>query len=332
MREILRSKRKIGGVLLACLLAALLCVPALAADDEGDYPGDFDYRGELDPETGYAQGTDFDTAEKRVSISAGMQYDRETGLFVFAAGNGAELSCSAADGMTVTDKVTLQSSGSLSPTVYRNGKIVDLSSPDALSAPGDYVVYAGSEAGSRLCGFTIIPKTTNHVHNDTVPEGFLIRGATLDAEDTSYSRYYVDLEAEGHYRVSYRCPAAARDYVLDVVIDRTPPEILLSGSVGRDGRVHSAVTISGLREGDSISVTHDGSPEPFTVKDGSGTLTDTGAYSVVVWDGAGNSVSFDFTIMLYLNMNSIIFILMAIAIVASVFIYAAWKRRSLKVR
>ena len=49
-------------------------------------------------------------------------------------------------------------------------------------------------------------------------------------------------------------------------------------------------------------------------------------------DPAGNTVSYDFTIMLYLNTNSILFILLLAAIVASVFVYAWWKRKSLKVR
>ena len=315
---------------LACLLLALLCTPARATG--GDYQGDFDYQGVVDPETGYAPGHTQAAAEKRVSLGDGMQYDRDTGMFVFSAGNGAELSCSAAEGMVVTDTVTLTSSGSLAPTVYRNGEIVDLSEPGALGVPGDYVVYAGAEAGSRICGFTVVKKTTNYIYNYTVPEGFLIRSVKVDGNDVVFSRYFVDMEPEGHYVVVYRCPAAEREYTLDVTIDRTPPEILLAGNVGRDGRVHSAVEISGLAEGDTISVVHDGSPEKLTITEGKATLKDTGAYSVVVRDAAGNTVSYEFTIMLYLNTNSVIFILLVIAVVASAFFYAMWKRKRLKVR
>ena len=330
MRGNMRRKRNIVVFPLVCLLLVLLCVPAWAAD--GDYQGDFDYQGVIDPETGYAPGNAQTAAEKRVSISADMQYDRDAGMYVFTAGSGAELYCSAAEGMVVTEAVTLRSSGSLAPTVYRNGELIDPTAPDALGVPGDYVVYAGAEAGSRLCGFTVVKKTTNYIYNYTVPEGFLLRSVKVDGNDAVYSRYYVDMEPEGHYVITYRCPAAEREYTLDVVIDRTPPEIVLAGNVGRDGRVHSAVEISGLAVGDTISVVHDGSPETLPVTDGKATLTDTGAYTVTVRDAAGNSVSYEFTIMLYLNTNSIIFILLVIAVVASAFIYALWKRKRLKVR
>ena len=332
MRSAFRAKGKLPALIAAALLLwTCLALPAAAA--EGDaFQGNFDYSGTIDPETGYPRGETVVSYDGRTVVSAAMAYDSVRGMFVYPLEDGTELFCSAADGMILTDRVTIQYSGSQVLTVYRNGEVLDLAGAWELSEPGSYVITQGTQSGTRVCGFTLVPKETNLIHNYSVPEGFLIRGATLDGNETEFSRYYVDMEREGSYRIDYRCPAADRDYALEVRIDRTPPELLLKGSVRRDGKVHSAVEISGLSEGDSISVEHDGTPQKLQINNGALTLTDTGAYSVTVSDAAGNTVSYDFTIMLYLNTNSILFLLLVAAIVCSVFVYAWWKRKSLKVR
>ena len=311
MRSAFRAKGKLPALIAAALLLwTCLALPAAAA--EGDaFQGNFDYSGTIDPETGYPRGETVVSYDGRTAVSAAMAFDSVRGMFVYPLEDGTELFCSAADGMILTDRVTIQYSGSQVLTVYRNGEVLDLAGAWELGEPGSYVITQGTQSGTRVCGFTLVPKETNLIHNYSVPEGFLIRGATLDGNETEFSRYYVDLE---------------------VRIDRAPPELLLKGSVRRDGKVHSAVEISGLSEGDSISVEHDGTPQKLQINNGALTLTDTGAYSVTVSDAAGNTVSYDFTIMLYLNANSILFILLLVGIVASVFIYAWWKRKSLKVR
>ena len=95
--------------------------------------------------------------------------------------------------------------------------------------------------------------------------------------------------------------------------------------------MHSAVQVLGLEPGDALYVTRDGTAMRMTSVDDV-VLTETGAYTVTAADAAGNAVSYDFTIMLYLNTNAVVFILLFVAVVASVFIYAIWKRKSLKVR
>ncbi len=304
----------------------LLTLPAHAAGGEDI----FSYSGELDPETGTAAGVSSATEEGQ-AVSRGMSYDSARERFIYSLTDGTKLYCSAADGMVVTGRVTLDYSGPSSLIVYRNGETVELESGE-ITDPGVYAVAVGADTAARVCTFTILGASTNMIHAYTVPEGFLLRGVELDGEEIEYSRYTVDMEQEGQYLIRYRCPSIDRDYTLNVVIDRTPPELLLSGSVGRDGRVHSAVEISGLEAGDTLSVTLDGEPLRLMLDDGRGTLKDTGVYSVTAADPAGNTVSYDFTIMLYLNATAVVFLLLLIAVLASIFIYAFWKRRSLKVR
>jgi hypothetical protein len=261
-----------------------------------------------------------------------MRFDSARECFVYSLSDGTELLCSAADGMLLTESVKLSYGGSSALTVYRNGEAVTLDGTGEIRDPGVYAVAVGADTAARVCSFTILGATTNQIRSYTVPVGFLLRGAERDGEEIEYSRYSVDMELEGEYLIRYRCPLIDRDYTLRVVIDRTPPELLLSGSVGRDGRVHSAVEISGLEPGDSVAVTHDGEPMVLKLDEGKGRLTDTGAYSVTAADAAGNTVTYEFTIMLYLNANAVVFLLLLIAVLVSVFVYAFWKRRSLKVR
>lgn len=324
--------RKALRVLTALLLLILLfALPAMAEGEDGEEGDEFSYVGELDPETGGIPGRASFADEGWAEISPGMGYDAARKQFVFPLADGTELFCSAADGMIVTGRVILDYNGSSALTVYRNGETVNVTGSGELRDPGVYVAAVGGETASRICSFTILGSSTNMIHSYTVPEGFLLRGAERDGQEIEYSRYTVEMEREGKYVVRYRCPLIDMDYTLSVVIDRTPPNLILSGTVGRDGGVHSAVQVLGLEPGDALYVTRDGEAMRLNTADDV-VLTETGVYTVTAADAAGNAVSYDFTIMLYLNTNAVVFILLFAAVVASVFIYAFWKRKSLKVR
>jgi len=332
MRRRILNRKTVCFLTALLLLVLLLALPAFAEGEEDGQEDEFTYSGVLDPETGAVPGASAASQDGRTEISAGMGYDSRRELFVYSLADGTELFCSAADGMAVTGRVTLDYGGPSALMVYRNGEAVDMSGSGELRDPGVYVVAAGADTAARVLTFTILGASTNQIRSYTVPEGFLLRGAEKDGEEIEYSRYTVEMEQEGKYQIRYRCPSIDRDYTLSVTVDRTPPTLLLSGSVGKDGRVHSAVEISGLEAGDTLYVTHDGEPMGYTLEDGKCTLTDTGLYAVTAADAAGNAVTYEFTIMLYLNANAVVFILLLAAVVASVFIYAIWKRKSLKVR
>ena len=332
MRKRFLDRRTLGTLAALLLLLLLIALPAMAEGEEEGEEDEFSYVGELDPETGEIPGRASSFSDGgRTEISPGMGYDAVREQFVFALTDGTELFCSAADGMIVTGRVILNYSGPFALTVYRNGATVDMTGSGELRDPGVYVVAVGSETASRICSFTLLGSSTNMIHSYTVPEGFLLRGAERDGQEIEYSRYTVEMEQEGKYVVRYRCPLIDMDYTLSVTIDRTPPNLILSGTLGRDGGVHSAVEVLGLEPGDTLYVTRDGEGMRVNAADDV-VLTETGAYTVTAADAAGNTVSYDFTIMLYLNTNAVVFILLFAAVVASIFIYAFWKRKTLKVR
>ena len=313
---------------LVLLAAAILPVFA----DEGDgYKGDFDYNGVVDSESGYG-GQDQSSLDGRVRVTSAMLYDKTRSMFVFPLSGGEEVQCSAADGMIVTDAVTLRTTGASALHVYRNGALIELDSAGEIRDTGEYVVYAGQDSGNKVCSFTVIGSAASIVHNYSMPDGFVVREATLEGHVTDYSRYYVDMEQEGRYRIDYSCTSTGRDYSLITQIDRTPPKLVLNGTVGRDGRVHSAVSFSGLEPDDTLRVELDGNPISVKIVNGSGKLTSSGVYHVTATDKAGNTVSREFTIMVYLDSNGVMFILLVIAAIAAVAGYALYKRRTLKIR
>ena len=331
MRKRNQNRKALRTLTALLLLLLVFALPAMAEDEDGEEEDEFSYVGELDPETGGIPGSSSFAEEGWAEISPGMGYDAAREQFVYPLTDGTELFCSAADGMIVTGHVILDYNGPSALTVYRNGETVSMTGSGELRDPGVYVVSVGNETAARICSFTILGSSTNMIRSYTVPEGFLLRGAERDGQEIEYSRYTVEMEQEGKYVVRYRCPLIDMDYTLSVVIDRTPPNLVLSGTVGRDGGVHSAVQVLGLEPGDALYVTRDGTAMRMTSVDDV-VLTETGAYTVTAADAAGNAVSYDFTIMLYLNTNAVVFILLFVAVVASVFIYAFWKRKSLKVR
>ena len=332
MRRRILNRNYLRFLAALLLLALLLALPAFAEGEESEEEDSFTYSGEIDPETGSAPGSAAVTQDGRVELSPDMSYDRAREQFVYPLADGTELFSSTADGMLVTGRVTLEYGGPSALMVYRNGETVDITGAGEILTPGVYVIAVGADSAARVLSFTLLGASTNQIRSYTVPDGFILRGAQRDGEEIEYSRYTVEMEEEGQYVIRYRCPAIDRDYTLTVTVDRTPPDLRLAGRVGSDGRVHSAVEISGLSAGDTLYVTHDGEPIGLNLDEGKATLKDTGYYSVTAADAAGNTVTYEFTIMLYLNTNAVVFILLLIAVVASIFIYAVWKRRSLKVR
>ena len=347
-------KKTIRRALLALLFAAALSLPALAEPNgteteemgaeagraaaletpdieyerrEESFAADYDYSGVLDYATGLPadRGSPLSNDTGLVYLTDGMSYDASRGRYVYPTENGT-FTCTAADGMVVAQPVSIET-GDAVISVYRDGAEVAAAEHQSLATPGEYAVYAGAgEGGRRVMAFTVVGSRTNRIYGYSVPEGFFIRSATWNGEETGFDRYFVGMEGEGDYAIEYRCPTAGLTCTLNVTIDRTPPQLRVDGKVGDDGRVHSAVTFSAMDEDGTLSILKDG--EPY--KASGGTLTEPGEYTLTFTDEAGNSMAYEFEIMLYLDSNSVIFILLVLAAVGTVVGLAIWKRKNFK--
>lgn len=298
---------------------------------EAGFAADYDYSGVLDYATGLPTGggSPLSNETELVHLTDSMSYDASRGRFAFPLESGTFYS-TAADGMIVSQPVSIDASDA-AISVYRDGAEVAAEEYQDLAQSGEYAVYAASgENGRRVMTFTIVGRQTNLIYGYSVPEGFFIRSATWNGEEMGFDRYFVSMEGEGDYVIEYRCPTADLTYTLETTIDRTPPELIVDGRLGEDGRVHSAVTFTAAGEEGTISVLRDGEPYKAAYTADGGKLSEPGEYELIITDEAGNSMSYPFEIVMYLDSNSIFFILLAVAAVGTVIGLAVWKRKNFR--
>lgn len=311
----------------ALLLTGLLALPVMGAFDPN-------YIGPLDPVSGLPAETDsgssaLDTAN-RVALDSGAVYDRSLGVFVYSLRNSAaEIYADVHDGMIVSTPVSVTASDGVTPQVYYNGSLLEDADPTHLTAAGSYSIVARSgDATQQVLTFTIVGQSANLPGVYNMPSGFYITDATLDGEAAMYNRGRVELSQEGEYHIEYTCPATGIDYTLDVTVDRTPPQLTFDGRFDDKGRAHSAVDVSGFQEGDRVRMTLNGEAARFPTD---GHLADSGRYSIEAFDAAGNSSLYDLTILVYFDLNSLIFFTLVVVSVAVVVGYIVYKSKKLKV-
>ena len=316
--------RRISAVLAAVLLG-VLSLPALAAET------DFSYSGPLNPETGLPAYSDRGEGQDvtMVLLNDSMYYDRERLCFVYPLGAGiAEVYANVADGMIVNGPVSVSASDGTAVQVYRNGAQLNDAEGTGLTSPGKYNVSAKSgDATVQVMTFTIVGERTNMAGGYTMPDGFYITDATLEGEETDFERTYIPMAQEGQYHIAYSCPAVGLDYTLDVLMDRTPPQLAFNANADKQGRSRSAVTVGGFEPGDSVTLTLNGERVPFP---DDGVLRSSGNYALEVTDAAGNSATYQFTILMYFDNNSLIFFALVVAAITAMVVYIIIKRKNLR--
>lgn len=321
MNSRVKTAKLCSALLCAVLTLGTLCAPVLA---------DFGYSGPLDTVTGEpSQSSDgTDAYSTRVTVSDGVYYDRERLGYLYTVGNtSAQVLCSVADGMVVQDEVRVEPDAGLEVTIYRDGTALEGVDLTHIYEPGGYVVEVNRNGQSyQVIAFVIVGDVTGRLTGYTMPDGFLITDATLNDEPASFDRGYISMTQEGRYVVDYRCARNGLSYQLDVEIDTTPPVLALE-AVDESGRARGPVSLEDIEEGASIGITLDGKEIPYA-----GELTEAGDYRVLVMDEAGNTSEYRFTILLYFNLSSILFMALVVIVAVTVGAYIVISRKRLEVR
>ena len=293
---------------------------------------DPDYEGELDPVSGQpvtvSNGQTVTTAG-RVQLSDNMEYDVDTGLFVYTSVRYAtEVQSNVANEMITRDAVVIQVPEGVNSILYQDGNALENPDYRAITEPGNYAFRLGNGSETDdLFTFTIVSGITGAISYYDLPEGFQITSVIRDGEDVTDARTRATLLEEGEYQIVYDCPKANLSYSLMVTIDHTAPELVFEG-VDERGRARNPVIISGLKEGESVAVTRDGKE----VNIRNNTLRSSGEYELVATDQAGNVSTYEVTILLYLNAQSVIFFALFLAVIVAVIVYLEYQRRKLRVR
>jgi len=321
-----------AGILFLSVVLAVFSVRGYAAEDT-DPEDDFTYSGPLDPDTNEPVREEQSTDTGRVRLSDAMEYDVKAERYIYTANNGlVEIKSTVADGMFTRDAVSISTAADASIVVHKDGTILS-GKVSTLTDPGEYIVSTQSGSDyTRLFSFTILGKTTNGLQHFTVPEGFYMTDAKLDGSGYYYTRYGADLAAEGEYVLSYVCGATERVYTLEITIDRTPPTLEFSGKINSENQVRSALEFTGVEPGGSVAVLQESNT--YSVRpdsEGVYSLKDSGLYTIRVYDAAGNMTEYQYRIMMYFNISSIIFVLAAGLLLLGIGIYVIIRRRSLRI-
>ncbi len=289
---------------------------------------DFDYEGPIDiitrepiPENGDQDIT------QRVNISDGSVYDRATGYFVYAVDNGS-VSISVADGMMVTGDVMLARSENANVRLYKDGEPLD-EFPGLINSPGSYAIVSGDdESNGQIMGFRVLSEITGAVNQYSLPKGFSVRSVVINGEDAVFDYGVVDMTAEGKYDINYICSDNGISYYLRVTVDHTPPQVTFEG-LDDNNRAKGPVTITGLEEGDTVSVISGSTVKKLNANS---QIVESGDYRVVVSDLAGNYIEKEFKIMVYLNLQAWMLFGLLLLIIVGLAVALVITRKRLRVR
>lgn len=276
----------------------------------------------LDNFTGEVISGDIDTREK-IRVNSGCSYEAESGLFVFPIDDQKDVfvKSSVADGMVTNNAVSIEFSMAKEYSLIRNGVEVQNADLSSINETGNYILSCG---GKKVLEFKIVGEFSTLEFFYT-PIGFYVKEVLIDGEPAQYESNVVSMTAEGKYEVTYICEATNRTYVFSTNVDRTAPVLMLE-ELDKKGRAKGPVDISDREQNSTIKVLLNG--QEIDAKD---TLTKSGKYTVTIYDRAGNSNTYKFTIMIYLNMSSTFFLLLIIAIVVGITVYIVISAKRLKV-
>ena len=247
------------------------------------------------------------------------------------------MSCNGNDlhtGGVVSSKVSLSFDEELSFTVTKDGQEYDAGSKN-FTEDGYYVVTLTDAIGNvETFTFTIYAKAKQSF-TFTVPEGYsfsqiwhiqdghkvsLVSDVTWNETGVQTYTFTVD----GKYEVELLHMESEEICYFNLTIDNIAPETLLVGAEN-GGVTRSNVSLEGLTDGDRIYVYKNGELITTYIVNGSSENTlellgngDFGAYTVVIEDEAGNSVSYEFTKEFATNTYSNIFICLLLVLIGVV--------------
>ena len=255
-----------------------------------------------------------------IRIHPNCSYDLSTGQYLINIDN-KQVKSSVADGMITNNSVSIETDSLTEFSLYKDGEIAEITDLSKINELGNYVLLYG---GKKVLEFKIVGEYST-LEYFYMPEGFYVKDVLLDGEKAEYEFNVVPMTAEGVYEVSYVCEATNRTYYFRTCVDRTAPVLTLE-ELDKKGRAKGPVDISDREMGSYVKVILDG--KEVKEKD---VLTQSGKYTVTIYDQAGNSTTYNFTIMLYFNMSSTVFMLLILAVVIGVVAYIVVSAKLLRV-
>ena len=255
-----------------------------------------------------------------IRINSKCSYDSGTDQYIINL-DDVEVKSSVADGMITNNIVSIETNSLTDISLYKDGEIAEITDLSKINEIGNYVLLYG---GKKVLEFKIVGEYSN-LEFFYIPEGFYVKEVLIDGEPAEYEFDVVSMTVEGLYDVTYVCEATNRVYSFQTCVDRTAP-ILTLEELDKKGRAKGPVDLSDREVGSYVKVILEG--KEIEEQD---VLKQSGKYTVTIYDLAGNSTTYNFTIMLYFNMSSTAFILLILAVVIGVVVYIVVSAKMLRV-
>lgn len=293
-----------------------------------------DYSGKIDAITGEATvgnavgaGGDYFVLKKNE-----LAYNAKKNQYHVLCGDRG-VYCNVPEGAVLSNGESLQFSpdDGISYELYFNGKLVDDDGSTPFQDSGEYVIIMQNhaEAKERTARFVILNESVNDLKKFRLPEGFEYTGVYLNGEKKSlfYNNDYDFLE-EGFYRLQWENTKIGQSFTTEFTLDLTPPTLKLPEVF--NGVATGQVSFFDMEEGEYVRWIKDSRREG-RIENPTEVLSEVGNYIIRVYDQAGNYTEYTFAIEGYFDMNAVLAILFAIALIGSGFFYCRRLRTHMRV-
>ena len=269
------------------------------------------------------------TSNTSISVGRNCYFDTVSrNFYTTVSGYGSEaIESNVCDGMIVQGDVLISVARGVSYELYKDGVLVENFDEEKISEPGSYVVSVSDNSGKSETplSFTIVGKKTNDT-SYTFSNNCRISSVTRDGVGIRFSGNHVELPSEGNYEIVYKVDGIENQYKLNLEVDTTPPTLALA-AVDENGRANGPVDISDVENNSEIYITRDGESVSYSKE-----LTAPGTYTVILIDEAGNRSVYTFTILIYFDLNSMMFFISLALVLVGVIAYMIYIKKHLRVR
>jgi len=236
---------------------------------------------------------------------------------VFTIDKSVKFTSSAKDGLVTTAAVTVSFDEDVSQTVTRDGK--NVAAEKKYSTAGAYVIEATDNVGNTvLFTFEILPTKVKALYL-TPPEGYLVLSVTCNNAALELEDGAAALTESGKYTVTLRHVEYGENFIFDVTVDASRPEVKLltkNGVVSFSGLTKKDVTATLYRNGVAVN--------GFTL---SQSVKEKGDYRLVLVDALGNENEYVFVVTTRLGAGSIVGIVVGSLALVGVTIFGIRSRK-----
>lgn len=242
---------------------------------------------------------------------------------------GTEFFCNIPAGFTTVNSVRLELPEKAICQMLKDGEeIADFDFSSNITEIGEYtlLITDGDSANPSEFSFTIIGSYVKELTNYSVPKGCRIENAMLNNAEIRANETSVDLGEEGEYNFDIFCGDIY--FVESFTLDNTPPEFTVNGLDAEGKAYGGVVTLELVSEDiDTYSITLNGEPCRRSLE-----LSDTGVYTVSVFDKAGNVSTQSFEIVYRMDGMAILTIVLAGALVVAGVVFFIITRKKFIIR